>query len=133
MGGQRKVKNFVQLCLIMAATLHNTMPMQGEGKNHSQETGLYGMAYGSLQTGVSMDTLDTPSCTGLGVSKGVEDSRRSPTQRAGHPRNSHKAIAGVADLQGIEGSSMAGSGETLGSPWIPLAILARQEISFSFP
>jgi hypothetical protein len=30
----------------------------------------------------------------------------------------------VAGLQGLEGSGMAGAGETLESPWIPLAIRA---------
>jgi hypothetical protein len=42
------------------------------------------------------------------VSKGEEDS--------------HKAVSGVACLQGIEGYGMAGQDETLGSPWPPLAI-----------
>jgi hypothetical protein len=59
-----------------------------------------------------------------GVSKGVEDGRRMPTLWAGHPRNSHKAVSGMACPQGIKGSGMAGLGETLGSLWIPLAIRA---------
>jgi hypothetical protein len=49
-----------------------------------------------------------------GVSKGVEDSRRPP-QKQPYGR------FGVPRLQGVEGSSM---GETLGSPWIPLAVRA---------
>jgi hypothetical protein len=57
-----------------------------------------------------------------GVSKGVEDGRRPPALRAGHPRNGRKAASGVARPQGVEGSGMAGPGETLGSPWIHLAI-----------
>jgi hypothetical protein len=57
-----------------------------------------------------------------GVSKGVEDGRRPLALWAGHPRNSHKAVLGVVHPQGVEGSGMAGSGEILGSPWIPLAI-----------
>jgi hypothetical protein len=40
-----------------------------------------------------------------GVSNGEEDGHRPPNP------------------QGIEGSSMVGSGETLGSPWLPLDIL----------
>jgi hypothetical protein len=58
------------------------------------------------------------------VSKGEEDGRRSPTLRAGHPPNGRKTIWGVAHLQGVEGLSMAGAGETLGSPWIPLPVRA---------
>jgi hypothetical protein len=42
-----------------------------------------------------------------GVSKGVEDGRRAPALWAGH--------SGVALPQGMEGSGMAGPGETLGS------------------
>jgi hypothetical protein len=38
-----------------------------------------------------------------GVSKGIEDSRRASALRAGHPLNGHKAIAGVARPQGVEG------------------------------
>jgi hypothetical protein len=49
------------------------------------------------------------------LSKGVE---------YGHPRNARKAVSGVARPQDIEGSGMAGLGETLGSPWIPLAVRA---------
>jgi hypothetical protein len=57
-----------------------------------------------------------------GVSKGVEDGRRLPALQVGHPRNSHKAVSGVSRPQGIDWLGMAGLGETLGSPWIPLAI-----------
>jgi hypothetical protein len=57
-----------------------------------------------------------------GVSKGVKDSRRPPALQAGHPINGHKTVSGVACPQGVEGSSMAGPGETLGSLWTPLAI-----------
>jgi hypothetical protein len=35
-------------------------------------------------------------------------------------RNSRKAVLRVACPQDIEGLGMAGPGETLGSPWIPL-------------
>jgi hypothetical protein len=56
-----------------------------------------------------------------GVFKGVDDGCRPPALQAGHPRNSHEAVSGVAHLQGVEGLSMVGLGETLGSPWIPLA------------
>jgi hypothetical protein len=49
-----------------------------------------------------------------GVSKGVKDGCGSPP--------CHRAILGVAHLQGIEGLGTAG--ETLGSPWIPLVIQA---------
>jgi hypothetical protein len=55
-----------------------------------------------------------------GVSKGEEDGRRPPTLWAGYSRNGHNAVLGVARLQGVEGLGMAGPGETLGSPWIPL-------------
>jgi hypothetical protein len=51
-----------------------------------------------------------------GVSKGVEDSRRPTVLWAGHPRNGRKAFLEVTRSQGVEGSGMAGLGETLGSP-----------------
>jgi hypothetical protein len=50
-----------------------------------------------------------------GVSKGVEEESRLPTLRVDH-------LSGVARPQGIERLGMAGLGETLGSPWAPLAI-----------
>jgi hypothetical protein len=59
-----------------------------------------------------------------GVSKGEEDGRRQPALLAGHHQNGCKAVSGVAHPQGVEGSSRAGPGETLGSPLIPLAIRA---------
>jgi hypothetical protein len=59
-----------------------------------------------------------------GVSKGVEDGRRLPALQASYPRNDHKAVSRVACPQGIEQSRMAGLGETLKSPWIPLPIRA---------
>jgi hypothetical protein len=59
-----------------------------------------------------------------GVSKGEENGRRLPALRAGYPPNGHKAVWGVARLQGLEGSGLAGLGETLGSPWIPLPVRA---------
>jgi hypothetical protein len=59
-----------------------------------------------------------------GVSKGVKDGCRPPALQAGHPRNAHKAVLGVAYPQGVEGSGMVSPGETLGSPWISLAICA---------
>jgi hypothetical protein len=43
-----------------------------------------------------------------GVSKGVEDCLKLPALRAGHPINGHKAVSGVARLQGVEGSGMSG-------------------------
>jgi hypothetical protein len=55
------------------------------------------------------------------VSDGVEDSRKLPTRP---PQKRPKAVLGVARPQGIEGSGMAGPGETLRSLWIPLAIWA---------
>jgi hypothetical protein len=54
-----------------------------------------------------------------GVSQGVEDDRRPPALQAGHSRNSCKV-----HLQGVQGSGMVGSVETLGSLWIPLFIRA---------
>jgi hypothetical protein len=61
-----------------------------------------------------------------GVSQGVEDSRRLLGARAagGSPLRGHKTVSGVARPQGVEELGMAGRGETLGSPWIPLAIRA---------
>jgi hypothetical protein len=44
------------------------------------------------------------------VSKRLENGRRPP------------ALSGVARLQSIEGSGIAGPGEILGNPWQPLAI-----------
>jgi hypothetical protein len=38
-----------------------------------------------------------------GVFKAVEDCRRPPSLRAGHPRNDHKAVSGMAHPQGVEG------------------------------
>jgi hypothetical protein len=58
------------------------------------------------------------------VSKRVEDGRRPLALRAGHLRNDCKVVLGVARPQGVERLGMAGPGETLGSPWIPLAIRA---------
>jgi hypothetical protein len=48
------------------------------------------------------------------VTKGVKDGCR----------NGLKDVSGVARPQGEEGSGMAGPGETLKSPWIPLVIQA---------
>jgi hypothetical protein len=64
-----------------------------------------------------------------GVFKRVEYGRRPPTLWAGHPRNGHKAVSGVARLRVIEGSGMAGPGETLGSPWPSLAIHPCSEVN----
>jgi hypothetical protein len=51
-----------------------------------------------------------------GLSEGVEDGGRQPALWAGHPENSHKAVSGVARLSGVEGSGIAGPGDTLRSP-----------------
>jgi hypothetical protein len=51
--------------------------------------------------------------------------RKSVNGYQDHPRNSRKAVSGVAHQQGLEGSDRAGLGETLGSPWPPLAIRLR--------
>jgi hypothetical protein len=56
------------------------------------------------------------------VGYGVEGGCRPPALQAGHPRNGHNAVLGVARPQGVEVSGWVGPGETLGSPWIPLAI-----------
>jgi hypothetical protein len=45
-----------------------------------------------------------------------------PALWAGHPQNDCKAISGVARPKGVEGLGMAGMGETLGIPWITLAV-----------
>jgi hypothetical protein len=66
-----------------------------------------------------------------GVSKGVEYGHRLLALRVGQPRNGLKAVSGVARPQGVEGLRMAGPGETLGSPWIPLAIQAWSQAKFS--
>jgi hypothetical protein len=63
-------------------------------------------------------TADSQVCN-KGVPKGVKD---------GHPCNRHEAVPGMACPQGIEGSGMAGPGETLGSPLLPLAIRLWQQI-----
>jgi hypothetical protein len=49
------------------------------------------------------------------------------------PRNGRKADSGVARLQGVEGSGMAGPVETLGSSWMPLAIRACNLWSSCYP
>jgi hypothetical protein len=54
----------------------------------------------------------TPKPVRERVSKGEEDSRRLPALRVGHPPNGRKAVWEVACLQGVEGSGMAGPGET---------------------
>jgi hypothetical protein len=54
---------------------------------------------------------------------GIQGGRRRP-QAA--PQTGHKAVWGVARPQVVEGSGMAGRGETLGSPWIPLPVRACQ-------
>jgi hypothetical protein len=59
-----------------------------------------------------------------GVSKGVEDAHRLPALWVGHPQNGYKAVPSVARSHGVEGSGLAGLFETIGSPWIPLAIRA---------
>jgi hypothetical protein len=56
--------------------------------------------------------------------QGVEDGCRPPALQAGHPRNSHMAVLGMAYPQDIRGSGLAGAGKTSGSPWIPLPIRA---------
>jgi hypothetical protein len=56
------------------------------------------------------------------VSKGGEDGRSPLVLRAGHPRNSRKAIIGVARPQGLKWSGKVGQGETLISSWPLLAI-----------
>jgi hypothetical protein len=62
-----------------------------------------------------------------GVSKRVEDYRRPLAMRVGHPTNGRKAILAVARLQGVEGSGMAGPGETSGSPWPHIAMRLHAE------
>jgi hypothetical protein len=54
--------------------------------------------------GASFLKMDVIRSVRRGVSKGLEDGHRPPA------------------LQGVVGSGMAGSAETLGSPWIPFAI-----------
>jgi hypothetical protein len=56
--------------------------------------------------------LQVSICVQRRLSKRVEDSRRPPALRA---------VSGVARPQGVEGSGTVGPGETLGSPWPPLA------------
>jgi hypothetical protein len=46
----------------------------------------------------------------LGLSKRVEDGRSPPALLAGHPRNGHEAILGVARPQGVEGCRRVGHG-----------------------
>jgi hypothetical protein len=68
----------------------------------------------------SFQALGAPhhSCLGAGrgVSKGVEDSCSPPALRASHTGNRRKGVSGVARPQGVDGSSMVGPVETLGSP-----------------
>jgi hypothetical protein len=47
---------------------------------------------------------------------------RGKKTAAGRPPNGRKAVWGVAHPQGVEGSGIARPGETLGSPWILLAL-----------
>jgi hypothetical protein len=54
-----------------------------------------------------------------GLSKGVEDGHRPPPGERATPKT---IVSGVARRQGIEGLGMVALGETLGSPWPPLAI-----------
>jgi hypothetical protein len=56
-----------------------------------------------------------------GVSKEEEDGCRPPALRVGHPINGR---FGGGPPTGLEALGMADLGETLGSPWIPLAIRA---------
>jgi hypothetical protein len=49
---------------------------------------------------------------------------RGKKTAAGRPPNSRKAVWGVARPQGVERLGLAGPGETLGSPWIPLPVRA---------
>jgi hypothetical protein len=64
-----------------------------------------------------------------GVFKGVKDGSRLPALQAGHPRKGRKTVLGVTRPQAVEGSGMASPGETLGSPWIPLALRASFRVS----
>jgi hypothetical protein len=57
-----------------------------------------------------------------GVSKRMESGRRLQSLRADHSRNGHEAVSAMACLYGVEGSGMAGPGETLGTSWPPLPI-----------
>jgi hypothetical protein len=70
------------------------------------------------------------------VFKGEEDDRKPPALRAGHPRNGCKAVSGVVLLLRFyalrKRVGMAGPGETLGSPWSPLAIRPSQVVEVVF-
>jgi hypothetical protein len=61
---------------------------------------------------------------------GLSDSLRSPGPAWGIQggRRWPQAVLGVSLSQGVEGSGMAGTGETLGSLWIPLAIWACRSL-----
>jgi hypothetical protein len=65
--------------------------------------------------------------------QGVEYVQRPPALRAGRPRNGIKTTFGVACSQGVEGLGMAGPGETLESPWIPLTIRTWTKATGTFP
>jgi hypothetical protein len=70
---------------------------------------------------VSIHINPGPYGTCTAVSKRVKDGQRPPALQA---------VSGVARLQGVEGLVMTGPGETLGSPWIPLAIRACISLLF---
>jgi hypothetical protein len=57
--------------------------------------------------------------------QGVEDCHRRPALWSGHPQTTVRLYPKMARPQGMDRSGMAGPGETLGSPWILLAIRAR--------
>jgi len=59
-----------------------------------------------------------------GVSKGVEDGCRPPVLQEDLPWNGPKAVSGKTPPQAVQWLGMSDPGETLGSPWPPLAIRA---------
>ena len=62
------------------------------------------------------------------VSKVVEDCNRLPVLLVGHPMIGCKAVSRVTRPQGVEGSDIAGSSETLGSLRIPHGIKTWRDV-----
>jgi hypothetical protein len=62
---------------------------------------------------------------------GIQKGRRRPQAALSAGGRPQKAVSEVVSTQGVEGLCMASPGETLESPWIPLAIRACLVLNLS--
>jgi hypothetical protein len=77
---------------------------------------------GGLPQGVEHGGLGEPtSCYSIIIGLKVSEAYGVGCPKGKKMAAGHMTDSGVAHPQGLEGSGMAGQGETLGSPWPPLA------------